>query len=257
MSLEYWVYATTYISLFSFLFVERYSRDHAFSLTKRDALYLVIEIISKLVGLALSIYVMLWFVNLVAPFEIVSISNLSIPIYFNIAVAFLLVDFFHYCSHRLHHQVPWLWRFHRLHHADKKVDAMTTVLHHPFELVTAFFVNFGCYVLFDIPVIIILVHALVVGLHGPFSHTRIILSERVNQILSYLLITPNVHRIHHSLDMKESNSNFGIIFPFWDMLLGSYCFKDKTSLIQIKYGVSKKQSPKRLTLMELLGNPFR
>ncbi|MBQ0725587.1 MAG: hypothetical protein KBT51_09350, partial [Cycloclasticus sp.] len=98
MTLNYWIYAVTYTSLFSFLFFERYRQDGTVSLTKRDALYLLIEIIAKLIGLVLSLYGLLWFVNLVAPFEIVSVSNLDIPIYLNVAIAFLLVDFFHYCS---------------------------------------------------------------------------------------------------------------------------------------------------------------
>lgn len=257
MALNYWIYAVTYMALFGFLFFERYTQDSAISLTKRDALYLVTEIIAKLVGLALSLYVLLWFVNLVAPFEIISISNLSIPIYLNAPIAFLLVDFFHYCSHRLHHQVPLLWRFHRLHHADKTVDAMTTFLHHPLELISIFVVNFAGYVLFDIPVIIILVHTLVVALHAPFSHTRILLPERVNRVLSYFIITPNVHRIHHSLDMKESNSNFGNIFPFWDKLFGSYASRDRGALLHMKYGISKNKSPNELTLMALLKNPLK
>lgn len=257
MTLDYWIYAVTYTSLFGFLFFERYRLNGTVSLTKRDALYLIIEIIAKLIGLVLSLYVLLWFVNLVAPFEIMSVSNLSIPIYLNAPIAFLLVDFFHYCSHRLHHQVPLLWRLHRLHHADKTVDAMTTFLHHPFELISIFVVNFGCYVLFDIPVIIILVHTLVVAFHAPFSHTRILLAEKLNRVLSTFIITPNVHRIHHSLDMKESNSNFGNIFPFWDRLFGTYAYRNREPLFHMKYGISKNKSPNNLTLMELLKNPLK
>ena len=256
MTLEYWIYAATYISLFSFLVFERSSLDSSVSLAKRDILYLILEITAKLVGLALSLYTMLWLVNFVAPYEIISVTNLSIPLFLTIVIAFLLVDFFHYLSHRIHHQIPVLWRFHRLHHADKKVDAMTTVLHHPFEIISAFIINISCYVLFDIPVIIILVHALIAGLHAPFTHTRITLPERLNRWLSYFIITPNFHRVHHSINLKEGNNNFGIIFPFWDKLLGSYCYKDNASLLKMKYGISKKQSPNKLTLKELLLNPF-
>jgi sterol desaturase/sphingolipid hydroxylase (fatty acid hydroxylase superfamily) len=257
MTLDYWIYAASYLSLFSFLIFERYHQQHTVTLTKRDGLYLILEILAKLIGLTLSLYAMLWFVNIVAPYEIVSIANLSVPLFVSATIAFLLVDFFHYLSHRLHHQIPVLWRFHRLHHTDKKVNAMTTVLHHPFEIISSFIVNISCYVLFDIPVIIILVHALIAGLHSPFTHTSMTLSERWNRFLSYFIITPNYHRVHHSLDMKEGNSNFGIIFPFWDKLLGSYRSKDNAALRKTKFGISTNQSPKSLTLKELIVNPLR
>jgi sterol desaturase/sphingolipid hydroxylase (fatty acid hydroxylase superfamily) len=257
MTLDYWIYVAAYLSLFSFLILERYSLEDSVSITRRDGLYLMLEIMTKLTALALSLYIMLWLVNLVAPYEIVSVANLPVPLVVSATIGFLLVDFFHYLSHRLHHKVPVLWRFHRLHHADKKVDAMTTVLHHPFEVISAFIVNISCYVLFDIPVIIILVHALIAGLHSPFTHTSMTLSERLNRYVSYFIVTPNFHRVHHSLDMKEGNSNFGIIFPFWDKLLGSYLYKDNISLLKMKCGVSKNKSPKAIALREFLGNPFR
>lgn len=118
---------------------------------------------------------------------------------------------------------------------------MTTVLHHSFEVISAFIVNISCYVLFDIPVIIILAHALIAGLHSPFAHTSMTLSGRWNRFLSYFIVTPNFHRVHHSLDMKEGNSNFGIIFPFWDKLLGSYRNKGNAALLKTKFGISTDQ----------------
>jgi len=74
--------------------------------------------------------------------------------------------------------------------------------------------------------------------------------------MTYFIITPNFHRVHHSFDMKEGNSNFGIIFPFWDKLLGSYCNKNNAALLKMKLGISNNQSPKSLTLRELIVNPL-
>lgn len=257
MTLEYWIYIIAYASVFSFLILERYSFEHKFLINKRDVLFLAIEISAKLFNLVLSMFAMLWLVNMIAPFEIISISNLAIPMFLNVVIAFLLIDFFHYLSHHLHHKVPFLWRLHRLHHADKKVDALTTLLHHPFEAASTFLINLICYVLFDIPVIVILAHALIAGLHSPFTHTRMILSEKVDRFLSYFIITPNFHRLHHSLDIKDGNSNFGIVFPFWDRLFGTYHHKSVAELLQIKFGISANQSPKELTVKELMINPFR
>lgn len=257
MPLEYWVYVITYISLFSFLVFERYSLEGAVLLTKRDALYVVVEITAKLTGIILSLYATLWVVDFFAPYEIVSIAALPIPLFFSTVIAFLAVDFFHYFSHRLHHKIPLLWRFHRLHHTDKKVDVMTTFLHHPFEIISSFLVNVSCYVLLDIPVIVILVYSLVAALHAPFTHTRFTLSEKINGLLSCIIVTPNFHRVHHSIDFKEGNSNFSIVFSFWDRLFGSYCKKDHASFLKIKYGVSKKQSPVSITVVDFFVNPFK
>jgi sterol desaturase/sphingolipid hydroxylase (fatty acid hydroxylase superfamily) len=257
MTLEYWIYAVTYISIFSFLIIERYKQGHAFTITKRDALFLLIDAIAKLVTLALSVYAMLWIVNLISSFEILSVSNLPIPMFLSAVMAFLLIDFFHYFSHRLHHKIPALWRFHRLHHADKSVDALTSVLHHPFEVASVFLVSITCYVLFDIPVIIILAHAFVAGLHSPFTHTKMHLPEKFDRFLAYLIITPNFHRLHHSLDVKEGNSNFGIIFPFWDRLFSTYRYIDSKGLSVIIFGVSADKSPRLISLKELLVNPLR
>ena len=257
MTLAHWIYLTTYVSIFSFLILERYRNEHSFFVTKRDALYVIIEIITKLVGLTLSLYLMLWIVWIAVPFEIISISTLSVPMYLSVALAFLLVDFFHYISHTMHHKISFLWRFHRLHHADENMDALTTVLHHPFEIASSFIINVSCYVLFDIPVIIIMAHALVAALHAPFSHTKILLPDKLNRVLSTFIITPNFHRLHHSLDMKEGNSNLGTIFPFWDKLFGTFLYKDSEAVRKLKLGIGNKQKPKSMTLSELILNPFR
>lgn len=257
MTLEHWIYVVTYISIFGFVVAERYKQESAFSITKRDVLFLTVDVIAKLVNLTLSVYAMLWVVNLIAPFEMLSVASLPIPIFLNVAIAFLLIDLFHYLSHRLHHKVPILWRFHRLHHSDKKVDVLTTFLHHPFEIISTFLVNVTCYVLLDIPVIIILVYALFSAVHSPFTHTTMLLPEKLARFLSYFIITPNFHRLHHSLDVKEGNSNFGIVFPFWDKLFGTCCYVSNRAVSEIKFGVSADKSPQLLSLKELLVNPFR
>jgi sterol desaturase/sphingolipid hydroxylase (fatty acid hydroxylase superfamily) len=157
----------------------------------------------------------------------------------------------------LHHKIPTLWRFHRLHHVDKNVDALTTVLHHPLEMASSFLVNITCYVLFDMPVIIILAHAFVSALHSPFTHTKMLLPEKLDRFLTYFIITPNFHRLHHSLDVTEGNSNFGIIFPFWDRLFGTCCYVSNRAVSEFKFGVSADKSPQSLSLKELLVNPLR
>jgi sterol desaturase/sphingolipid hydroxylase (fatty acid hydroxylase superfamily) len=134
---------------------------------------------------------------------------------------------------------------------------LTTALHHPFEITSSFLVSITCYVLLDIPVIILLAYALFSAFHSPFTHTTMLVPEKLNRFLSYFIITPNFHRPHHSLDIEESNNNFGIVFPFWDKLFGTYRYASNRAVSVIKLGVSADKSPQSLSLKELLVNPFR
>jgi sterol desaturase/sphingolipid hydroxylase (fatty acid hydroxylase superfamily) len=149
-----------------------------------------------------------------------------------------------------------LWRLHRAHHSDKGVNSITSFIHHPFETISTFFIGISMYVIFDIPVVAILCHSILMVIHSPFSHTSLHIPRHIEKILSYVIVTPNFHRAHHSLDMKEGNSNFGIIFPFWDRLFGTYIRKTYPQMKAIKFGISLRESPSGNSLKEYLINPF-
>jgi sterol desaturase/sphingolipid hydroxylase (fatty acid hydroxylase superfamily) len=136
------------------------------------------------------------------------------------------------------------------------VNSITSFIHHPLETVSAFFIGISMYVIFDIPVIAIFCHSIFMVVHSPFSHTTLHILRRTEKILSYVIVTPNFHRAHHSLDMKEGNSNFGIIFPFWDRLFDTYIPKTSTQMRAIKFGINLRESPEGNSLKEYLINPF-
>jgi sterol desaturase/sphingolipid hydroxylase (fatty acid hydroxylase superfamily) len=121
-------------------------------------------------------------------------------------------------------------------------------------MVNVFGVMFA--VLFDIPVPVILTYGLIAGLHSLLTHFKVLLPEKCNKYLSYLIVTPNFHRVHHSLDMKEGNSNFGIVFPYWDRLFGTFTPKKYSQMKTIKLGISSNQTPKEQTILKFLINPF-
>jgi len=225
-------------------------------ITKRDIWVSVLFGLTKFTDWILKAYIVLLLVNFVAPFEIFSFSNMPVPKILSIILSFLFIDFFSYFSHWSFHKIPFLWSLHRLHHSDKSVDTITTFFHHPLERVADFFINVTIFVLFDIPVPVIFFYGLIASLHAPLTHFKILLPEKLNKILSYLIVTPNFHRIHHSLDMKEGNSNFGIIFPFWDKLFGTYVSKTSAQMRVMKLGISLRESPAGNSLKEYLMNPF-
>ena len=205
------------------------------------------------VSLALSAFLLLPFVMFLSPYQVFSFAQWDVPIFVSFIAALLFLDFTNYISHRLHHSIPLLWRLHRLHHSDREVDAMTTLLHHPLEYVSSFGLSIFLAVLFDVPVIVLTVSALLSGLHGGFSHVRTPLPEKLNAWLSRLIVTPNYHHLHHSLDMRLGNSNFAALLPIWDYLGGTVTAPQK----QPKYGIADPQSPPTTGVVSYLGNPLR
>jgi sterol desaturase/sphingolipid hydroxylase (fatty acid hydroxylase superfamily) len=225
-------------------------------LTKRDVSIFMLLGIGEFFTWLLKAFAVLLFVNILVPFEIFSLSNLSVPRYLSVVISFLFIDFAGYFTHWLFHKISVLWKLHKLHHSDRTVDTITTFFHHPLEGVANFLLNTLIFVLFDVPVPVILLYGAFASIHAPLTHFKILLPQKWNKILSYLIVTPNFHRIHHSLDMKEGNSNFGIVFPFWDKLFGTCVSKTYTQMKTIKFGISLRESPAGNSLKEYLMNPF-
>jgi sterol desaturase/sphingolipid hydroxylase (fatty acid hydroxylase superfamily) len=225
-------------------------------LNEHDSSRILITLIGGFIGLTFNFFLLIYIVEAISPLEVFSISSWDIPLTLNFVISFLLIDLLHYISHRLHHQLPLLWRFHRLHHSEKKLDALTSLLHHPFDVISSFVINVIGYLIFDIPVIAIFYHSCAVLLHAPLSHIRLFLPERFDRVISMIFVTPNFHSAHHSLDFKESNSNFGIIFSFWDILFGTVAKISLSRLAKMKFGIELKQSPTSSSLKEYLINPF-
>jgi sterol desaturase/sphingolipid hydroxylase (fatty acid hydroxylase superfamily) len=185
------------------------------------------------------------------------LSNLDVPRPISFVLSFLFLDFVYYTQHVFHHKVPVLWRLHRLHHSDRQVDSLTSFLHHPLELVSGFIYTISIAVIFDVPVIVMTTYALVIGLHSPFTHFRKLIPDNFEKILKWIIVTPNFHRIHHSLDMKEGNSNFGGIFVFWDYVFRTVSSKGTLELAKMKLGIDINQSPDKMCLNSFLKNPFK
>ena len=223
---------------------------------KRDASILTLLGISQFFTWFLKFFAVLLFVNFIAPFEIFSFSNLPLPRYLSVVISFVFIDLAGYLAHLLFHKISVLWKLHKLHHSDREVDTITTFFHHPLEEVVTIFLAALIFVLFDVPVPVILLYGVLNSIHAPLTHFKVLLPEKWNKILSFLIVTPNFHRVHHSLDMKEGNSNFGIIFSFWDRLFGTYVSKTATQMRAMKLGISLRESPAGYSLKEYLMNPF-
>jgi sterol desaturase/sphingolipid hydroxylase (fatty acid hydroxylase superfamily) len=151
--------------------------------------------------------------------------------------AFLLLDLLQYAVHRCQHAAPFLWRFHALHHSDPDVDVTTSVRHHPVEYLIAAGIYWMAALALDIPAIVVVSHAVAVFAAASITHGNIRLPEWLERWLQPMLITIDLHRIHHSVSAAEANSNFGAVLSIWDRLFGTYAWIPRAQQERILFGV--------------------
>jgi sterol desaturase/sphingolipid hydroxylase (fatty acid hydroxylase superfamily) len=257
MNFEYLNWIALPLGVTVFFALERFVESHSSSPRGRISSILVIAAIGMGLSVALSLLLLAPLVFLIAPLEAISLSRIDAPPWIVLPASFLALDFAHYLVHRIHHAIPVLWRVHRLHHSDVRVDSMTTFLQHPLEVTSSFFLIVGFSVLFDIPIVVLFAYGVVFGLQAGFAHFSRPLPESLDRFFRYVIITPNIHRIHHSNDFEEGNRNFGAMFIFWDLLFGTYCHLSNEQLMRTKFGVGELQSPKANTVYDYLSNPLR
>jgi sterol desaturase/sphingolipid hydroxylase (fatty acid hydroxylase superfamily) len=175
----------------------------------------------------------------------------------SLVAGFLLLDLMRYAVHRCEHAVPLFWRFHALHHSDPDVDVTTSVRHHPFEYILASTVYWLAVLVLGIPEIVVLTHGLAVFATAAVEHGNISLPERVERWLQPVLVTSDMHRIHHSVVYDEANSNYGAVLSVWDRLFGTYTRLTRAQHDSIVFGV--RELPRRdcLKPSAMLLTPWR
>jgi sterol desaturase/sphingolipid hydroxylase (fatty acid hydroxylase superfamily) len=154
------------------------------------------------------------------------------------------------------HFVPFLWRFHRLHHSDRQVDALTTLLHHPLEVIINSVLIVGFYVAFDLPIILIIFYNILLAFHSAFVHSTITIPKGMEKWFGYIFVMPVMHRSHHSIDVTYGDANFGSIFSIWDRLLGTYKQKEDSKTNSTVFGVDISKTPKENSMQSFLINPL-
>lgn len=173
-----------------------------------------------------------------------------------IIAGILILDFAQYLEHRLMHQVPLLWRLHRMHHADLDYDVTTGFRFHPLEGVLATCWRMGIIAAFGLPVVSVMIAELLLIAMNYFVHGNACVSLNLDRILRKLIVTPDLHRVHHSIEKTEANANFGSIFSFWDRALGSYIAQPAAGHKNMVIGLAGFQNPKHINLPWMLVNPF-
>ncbi len=146
----------------------------------------------------------------------------EMPTALTVVVSILLLDLTIYAQHRLFHRVPWLWRIHRVHHSDTQLDVSTALRFHPAESLLSMALKAGVAFAFGMPAIAVLVFEILLNAAAMFNHTNVSLGPRWDPVIRFLLVTPDMHRIHHSTAREETDNNYGFSLSWWDHLFRSY-----------------------------------
>jgi sterol desaturase/sphingolipid hydroxylase (fatty acid hydroxylase superfamily) len=180
----------------------------------------------------------------------------EMPLWLYVGLGVLFLDFFGaYLAHFVEHKVKPLWMVHLVHHTDHKVDTTTANRHHPIESVIRFlFTLFGVFVV-GTPIAIVMLYQALSLIFSQFTHANIKLPKGLDKAISFVLISPDMHKIHHHYRLPYTDANYGNIFSVWDRLLGTYMYMDREKLI---YGVDVfPDEIKNSTINNLLKQPFQ
>ena len=195
--------------------------------------------------------------EIVNEFQFGVIHFFELPLFVEVIISLLILDLVGaYLVHFVEHKVPWMWKFHVIHHSDKNVDVTTGLRHHPGETVfRILFTILGVYVSGASIGIVMLYQSLSV-LFAHLTHANISLPQNLDRIISYLFVTPNMHKVHHHYKQPLTDSNYGNIFSIWDRIFGTYTFvNDSKSLV---YGIDTHINDSKIdSFTNLLLIPFK
>lgn len=182
---------------------------------------------------------------------------LDTPLWLALPLSVLLLDLVIYGQHVMFHKAPFLWRFHRMHHADLEFDVTTGLRFHPGEIVLSMIIKLAVVGLLGAPALAVLVFEVLLNATSMFNHSNIRLPLAVDRVLRRFVVTPDMHRVHHSVRRHETDSNYGFNLPWWDRLFGTYRAQPEDGHDAMAIGLEEFREPRDLWLDRMLLQPFR
>jgi len=180
--------------------------------------------------------------------------NTSGPLTF--LIGFLIMDFVIYAQHVMMHRIKPLWRLHRMHHADTDIDVSTGLRFHPLEIIISMGIKFAVILVFGISPLVVIIFEVVLNATSMFNHANWSLPPRLDAVLRLVLVTPDMHRVHHSVHTEELNNNFGFNLPWWDRLCRTYKAQPKDGHQDMLIGLNDFRAEKYLSPAAMLAIPF-
>nr|WP_302467183.1 sterol desaturase family protein [Vibrio antiquarius] len=182
---------------------------------------------------------------------------LFLPAWLNVLLAVILLDFVIYVQHVVFHYVKPLWKLHRMHHADLDIDVTTGARFHPIEIIISMGVKIATVFILGVSPVAVVVFEIVLNASAMFNHSNAKLALSADQKLRNVIVTPDMHRVHHSVIAKETNSNFGFFLSVWDRLFGTYRAQPELGHDDVVIGIPEIRNEAEQRLDKLLTQPFR
>lgn len=185
------------------------------------------------------------------------LNYFDLPFVLAVTLSVVALDFIIYLQHVLVHAVPVLWRLHRVHHADLDYDVTTGARFHPIEIILSMLIKFATIVVLGPPVIAVVIFEVVLNAMAMFNHGNVRLPLGLDRVVRLLFVTPDMHRVHHSVEDNEANSNFGFNLSIWDRLFGTYIAQPREGHLGMTIGIHGYRDPKQVNqLPGMLALPF-
>ena len=258
-SYEGWIRLVSFLSVFVFFIVletivprRKQTQLRALRWTSNLSLVFISSVLLKAVALIIGINAAIY----ANTHQLGLFNNIDAPDIVAVIASIVLLDFVIYWQHRFSHEIPIIWRLHRLHHSDIEYDTTTALRFHPAEIILSYFVKFAAVLLIGVPVTALILFEIILNATAMFNHSNLKLPLGFDKILRQFIVTPDMHRVHHSVYPNETNSNYGFNIPLWDRLFGSYIAQPKDGHEQMEIGLYEFRSKKQQTLPALLKQPL-
>jgi sterol desaturase/sphingolipid hydroxylase (fatty acid hydroxylase superfamily) len=185
------------------------------------------------------------------------LNAFPLPSLLALVLSVVLLDFAIYLQHVMFHAVPALWRLHRMHHADLDFDVTTGARFHPVEIILSMGIKLAVVAALGPPAVAVLIFEVLLNGSSMFNHGNVRIAPKVDRVLRCFVVTPDMHRVHHSVLPRETNSNFGFSLPWWDRLCGTYTAQPTEGHGGMTIGIKQFRAPRDLRLDRMLLQPFR
>ncbi len=185
------------------------------------------------------------------------LNIIPMPRWLAVLCSVVLLDLLIYWQHVAAHSMPHFWLLHMVHHADPDIDTTTGIRFHPLEIVISMLIKMAAVFILGAPAEAVILFEVVLNATAMFNHGNVRLPARLDGWLRQVVVTPDMHRVHHSVVVRETNSNFGFNLSVWDHLFGTYCAQPEAGHVGITIGLKQFQSEPRQTLWWMLALPFK
>lgn len=182
---------------------------------------------------------------------------IGLPSWVAILLSVIVLDLVIYLQHVMFHAVPALWRLHRMHHADLEFDVTTGLRFHPVEILLSMGIKLAVVIALGPPAVAVLLFEVLLNATAMFNHSNVRLPKFADRVLRLVVVTPDMHRVHHSVRPEETNSNFGFNLPWWDRLLGTYKAQPSAGHEAMLIGIEQFRTRRDLWLDRMLVQPVK